>query len=230
MRKFFLFFLIVHLALLGFSQDMRPLVMKVKMKLDQVNDYEAEGKMKTNVAFIKAPVGRVKVYFKKPDKFRLRKEGGISLLPKGGVSVNMSSLINTSDFIALDAGEAEVGGTRTKVVKLLPGSENSEVVLTTLYIDEANLLIRKAVTTTKENGTYDIEMSYGQLARYGLPDKVIFTFNTKNYKLPKGIALEFDDTDKPVSAADQLKNKKGRVEILYTHYLINKGIPDALFK
>ena len=209
---------------------MTALIMRVKAKLDQVNDYEADGRMKTDVSFIKAPIGKVKVYFKKPNKFRLKKDGGISLLPKGGVSVNMNSIFATSDFVALAAGEAMIGGSKTRIVKLLPVNENSDIVLTTMYIDETNLLVKKAVTTTRENGTYEIEMSYGQYTQYGLPDKVVFTFNTKDYKLPKGITLEFNDEEKPLSEADKLKNKKGRVEITYTNYQINKGLPDAVFK
>lgn len=212
------------------AQDATALVMKVKAKLDQVSDYEADGKMKTNVAFIKAPIGKVKIFYKKPNKFRLKKDGGISLLPKGGVSVNMNSLVTTDEFVALAAGEAVIGGVKTTVVKMLPTNENSEVVLTTMYIDEANLLIKKAVSTTKENGTYEIEMSYGKFASFGLPDKVIFSFNTKNYKLPKGLTLEFEDNEKPLTEEQKLRNKKGRVEITYTNYAINKGIADTVFK
>ena len=226
-----LFFLLVafQLSVFAQAQDMTALVMKVKAKLDQVNDYEADGNMKTDVSFIKAPIGKVKIYFKKPNKFRLKKEGGISLLPKGGVSVNMSSIIATNDFVALSAGESVVNGTNTKVVKLLPINESSEIVLTTLYIDEPNLLVRKAITTTKENGTYEMEMNYGAFAKFGLPEKVIFSFNTKDYKLPKGITLEFDDNEKALTEAQKLKNKKGRVEITYSNYSINKGIADAIF-
>ena len=219
-----------HLSLFTSAQDATALVMKVKAKLDQVSDYEADGKMKTNVAFIKAPIGKVKIFYKKPNKFRLKKDGGISLLPKGGVSVNMNSLVTTDEFVVLAAGEAVVGGVKTTVVKMLPTNENSEVVLTTMYIDEANLLIKKAVSTTKENGTYEIEMSYGKFASFGLPDKVIFSFNTKNYKLPKGLTLEFEDNEKPLTEEQKLRNKKGRVEITYTNYAINKGIADTVFK
>ena len=229
MRKILLFLITINLGYAGYSQDMTGLVMKVKAKLDQVNDYEADGKMKTDVAFIKAPIGKVKVFYKKPNKFRLKKDGGISLLPKGGVSVNMSSIFATTDFVALSAGEAVVDGTKTRIVKLLPVNESSDVVLTTLYIDEPNLLIKKATTTTRENGTYGIEMSYGRFAQYGLPDKAVFSFNTKDYKLPKGLTLEFDD-EKPTTEAEKLKNKKGRVEITYSNYIINKGVSDAMFK
>lgn len=230
MRKICLFFFILQMSVAGYSQDMTSLVMKVKAKLDQVADYEADGKMKTDVAFIKAPIGKVKVYFKKPNKFRLKKDGGISLLPRGGVSVNMNTVFATTDFVALAAGEQVLDGVITKIVKLLPVNENSDIVLTTMYIDEPGLLVKKMITTTKENGTYQIEMSYGRFAQYGLPDKVVFGFNTKDYKLPKGITLEFDDDEKQLTDAEKLKNKKGKVEITYTNYVINKGIPDAVFK
>lgn len=230
MRKIIVFLLLSNFYGLSFGQDMTVLVMKVKAKLDLVKDYIADGRMKTDVVFIKAPIGNVKVFFRAPNKFRLKKDGGISLLPKGGVSVNMNSLITTTDFVALSAGEIVIGGTKTRIVKLLPADENNEIVLTTLYIDEANLLVRKAVTTTKESGTYEIQMSYGAYAQFGLPDKVVFSFNTKDYKLPKGITLEFEDDEKKLTESEKIKNRKGRVEITYTNYVINKGVPDSVFK
>lgn len=230
MYKFVFIWVSLLMSVASEGQDMKELVMKVKAKLDQVSDYEADGKMKTDVAFIKAPVGSVKVFYKKPNHFRLKKDGGISLLPKGGVSVNMSSVFSITDFVALPAGDALIKGIKTRVVKLLPMDENGDIVLTTLYIDEPDLLVMKSVTTTRNNGTYDIEMSYGKFAKYGLPDKVVFGFNTRDYKLPKGITLEFDDEEKALSEAQKIKNRRGRVEISYSNYVINKGVPDAVFQ
>ncbi len=236
LQKHFLFHLKVWgsvvaccLHFTAFSQDVNPLLKKVKAKLDKVNDYTAEGKMKTDVAFIKAPAGKVKIFYKRPNKFKLKRGDGISLLPKGGVSVNMSSLIGNGDYVAFAAGESTIAATKVKVIKLLPVNDNSDVALTTLYIDEANLLIRKASTTTKENGTYETEMNYGNYAQYGLPDKVIFSFNTKDFKLPKGLTMEFDNNEKKTNA-DKMKNKKGKVEISYSAYVINKGVSDDEFR
>lgn len=229
--KIGIFCIAVFVQAQAYSQDVTTLVKKVKAKLDLVNDYTADGKMKTDVTFIKAPVGNVKIYYKKPNKFKLKRDGGISILPKGGVSVNMSSVVTTDDFDVIDAGTETIVGLVTKKVKLLPRNDNSDVVLTTMYIHEATLLIYKAVTTTKENGTYEIEMSYGKFSNYGLPDKLIFSFNTKDYKMPKGITMEFDDDDKKAKELkEKMKNKKGKVEIVYTNYTINKGIDDAIFK
>jgi hypothetical protein len=210
------------------AQDATALVQQVKAKLDKVIDYQATGKMKTDVTFLKVPVATVNVYYKKPNKFRISKEKGISILPKGGVSVNMQSVLVDNNYIALDAGSSNLNGTAVKIIKLLPSDEKTDVVLTTLYVDPVAQLIRKATTTTRENGTYDIEMSYGKFSNYALPDKVIFSFNTKDYKLPKGVSLEFDDGEK--ADANKLKNKKGRVELTYQTYEVNKGVPDSFFK
>lgn len=229
-KKFIAFILPIMLCTIHTSaQDATELINKVRAKLEKVTDYTAEGILKTDVSFIKAPISKVKVYYKKPDKFKLKKDGGISVLPKGGVSINLSSVLGIKDFVALVSGETVIDNTKVKIVKMLPSDENSPIILSTLYIDEANLLIRKTAITTKENGTYEISLFYGKYSTYGLPEKVVFSFNTKDYKLPKGITLEFEETEKPTK--DQaLKNKKGKVEITYSSYSINKGVDDSIFK
>ncbi len=167
-----------------YAQDAAALLQKVRGRLDQVNDYQASGLMKTNVPFLKVPEAQVTVYFK--------------------------------------------NGHKVKVIKLIPQDENADLVLSTLYIDETRLLILKARTTTRENGTYEVEMSYGKYIAYALPDKVIFTFNTKNYKLPKGITFDYDDGS--VKKQETSAGTKGKVELSYSSYIINKGVPDGVFQ
>jgi outer membrane lipoprotein-sorting protein len=208
--------------------DIKELIKKVKAKIDQVNDYEAAGKLKTNVTFIKAPVANVKVYFKKPNKLKIKNESGISFVPRGSVNINLGSVLSTDNYEAIDMGNE--AGSGLKIVKLVSNDDDADVVVSTLYIDEKNLLIKKAKTTTRENGTYELELGYGKYAAYGLPDKVVFTFNTKDYKLPKGVTFDYDDGSKKKPAPDAAKNKKGKVEISYSSYSINKGLSDAVFQ
>jgi outer membrane lipoprotein-sorting protein len=218
---------IILLATQAYAQNADALVKKVKAKLDKVTDYQAEGKLKTDVSFIKIPLSNVKVYYKSPNRFKIKKDGGISILPKGGVSINMSTLLTLDKFTAIETGTEDIGGVATKVVQLIPLSK-SDLRIATLYIDEKNLLIRKTNVTTTENGSYVMEMSYGKYAAWSLPDKVIFSFDTKDYKLPKGVTLEVQSGNKKTE--DKLKNKTGRVEISYSSYTINKGVDDSLFK
>jgi len=210
------------------AQTPEDLVNKIKAKLEKVNDYTAKGKLKTNVVFIKAPIASVKVYYKKPDKMKIVNEKGISFIPKGSVNINLAKFLSaTGNYEIVDAGKE--AGTGLRILKLLPTDENSDIVLSTLYIDEKAELVKKAKNTTRDNGTYELEMSYGKYASFGLPDKVIFSFNTKDYKLPKGVTFDYDDGSEK-KQDDGLKNKKGRVEITYAEYVINNGVDDAIFK
>ncbi len=215
----------------AFAQtDINTLLNKAKAKIESVNDYEADGVMKTNVAFLKVPIARVKVYFKKPNKLKVKSEKGISFIPKGAVSLNLNNLTGSNKFTVIDAGTENIKGQMLRVAKLLPTDDNSDVVLSTVYIEEATMLIKKAKTTTRDNGTYELEMTYSSYAAYGLPDKIIFSFNAKDYKLPKGVTFDFDDgTAPPPAPKDPLKGKKGRAEITFKNYVINKGVSDAVF-
>ena len=212
------------------QQDINALLAKAKTKLESVNDYEATGKLKTNVLFLKVPIAKVKIYFKKPNRLKLKSESGISFIPKGAVSLNLNNLTGSTKFTVLDAGTDKINGITVRVAKLLPQDDNSEVVLSTIYIDEATALIKKAKTTTKDNGTYELEMTYSTYAAYGLPDKIIFSFNAKDYKLPKGVTFDFDDGTAPkTNPTEALKGKKGKAEITFSSYIINKGFDDAVF-
>lgn len=205
-----------------------PLIEKVAQKLALVNDYMAEGTMKTDVSFIKTSLGKVKVYFKKPNLLKVKKEGGISLLPRGGVSLTINTLLNTKGYTAIPMGSQFISGKNLKVIKLIPNDDNLDWVISTLWIDPIDALVYKTATTTKENGSYDITMQYGAYAQQGLASKIIFSFNTKDYKLPNGITLEFGD-EEPVNKQKMLKNKKGTIEITYHKYTINMGIPNNIF-
>jgi len=229
--KYALFFCFIFSALInsGNAQDASLLAQKIKAKLATVNDYQANGIMKTDVSFMKVPQSEVMVYYKKPNKFRIKKKEGITVTPKGGVSINLNSVIAGDNYAAVNAGAGTINGTPVTIIKLLPLDENSEVVVSTLYIDEKKLLIYKATTTTKDNGTYEMEMVYGKFAAWGLPDKVTFIFNTKDYKLPKGLAFDYDSGAQPTNP-NASKSTKGKMEILYSNYTINKGVDDSLFQ
>ena len=203
-------------------------VEKVRQKLALVNDYVAEGVMKTDVSFIKASLGKVKVYYKKPNLIKVKKDGGISLLPKGGVSITMNSLLNTNQYIAIASGKQVYQGKNLEVYKLVPTDDQLEWVISTLWIDPVESLVYKTFTTTKENGSFEITMEYGAYANYGLPSKIIFGFNTKDYKLPNGITLEFGD-EAPVSKERPRRIKKALSKSLILSIPLTKGYPMLAF-
>ena len=210
------------------AQDAPALLKAVRTKIEQVNDYSADGQMKTNISFLKVPDAAVKIYFKRPNHIRIKNELGVSLVPKGTVNISLGNLLS-GDYQILDAGMEINSGNKIRLVKLLPKDENAELVLTTLYIDAVSLLIIRARTTTRTNGTSELEMTYGKYAAFALPDKVVFTFNTQEYKLPKGVTFDYDNGNTNKKAESPTKSNQGRVLINYSGYRINKGLPDSVF-
>ena len=70
---FILFFLLAGSPLHAQDEAM-ALIIKVREKLNQVKNYKATGKLKTDVAFLKVPVSNVEVYYKSPDRFKVKKD------------------------------------------------------------------------------------------------------------------------------------------------------------
>jgi ABC-type lipopolysaccharide export system ATPase subunit len=97
------------------------------------------------------------------------------------------------------------------------------------WIEPGKGVILKSQMTTRANGTIATEYFYGTQINYGLPDKMIFTVDVKKFKIPKSIAAEMnksaDETKEPTKDA-----KKGTITITLTNYIVNKGIPDNMFK
>ncbi|MBC7902902.1 MAG: hypothetical protein H7Y27_05745 [Gemmatimonadaceae bacterium] len=211
------------------AQDVETILNKVRAKLETVNDYEAVGEMKTNISFLKTANATVTVFFKRPNKLKIKNEQGISLVPKGSVSLSLNNLVS-GKYQIIDGGKEKINGKEVAVIKLLPTDETTDVVLSTLYIDVESMLVVRARTTTRDNGTNELEMSYGRYAANALPDRVVFSFNTQEYKLPKGVTFDYDDGSAKKKTAETAKDKKGKIEIVYRTYKINKGIADAVFK
>jgi hypothetical protein len=226
-RKILAFSMLFQILLVNVhAQNVDDLLKSVRAKYDKVNDYVAEARLKTNVSFIKAPVARVRIYFKKPDKLRIKNENGISLIPKGSININISNLIIPGNFQAIDGGMENVGGVFCKIVRIFPNNDNADITRSTLYIDEKRLLVLKSVVSTKENGSYELLMHYAKWASFALADSAEFSFNTRDYKLPKGVTIDYDNGS---AKNNQASNKKGKVEIVYLNYIINKGLSDSVF-
>src|SRR5262245_19356439 len=148
------------------SQSADELLKQVRARLDKVNNYQADGTLKTNVSFIKAPIANVKIYYKKPDKMKIINKNGITFIPKGSININLATAItDNKNYDMIDGGKDDAG---LRIVKLLPKEDTVDIILSVLYIDEKNSLIKKSKTTTKENGTYELNMTYGKYLEYGL--------------------------------------------------------------
>lgn len=209
-------FIVLHAT----AQDVNTLIKKVKNKLDNINKYEATGTMKTSIAYLKIPIAKVKIQYKKPNDLTIKSSNGVTFVPKGVDAISLQKIFS-NEFTAIDGGTEKIKQKTLRVVRLLPISQQSNIVLSTVYINEVDLVVEKSSTTTKDEGTYEMDMQYGKYIQFGLPDRITFTFNAKDYKIPKGLTLDFDNADPKNQKIDKTMLNKGRAEIVFEQYAIN---------
>lgn len=203
---------------------------KLRSRLDVIKDYVADVRVKIDISFMKVPPLNGKLYFKAPDKLKLERNGGVSILPKKNVNLTLNSMFPVGEATIIDAGNDVVNGRAVKVIKVVPHEDQGQIILTKIWVDAERNLALRTETTTRDNGTVKMDLSFGSNARLGLPDKVIVYLDVKEFKLPKGVTMDYDINEggkQPV--ADDKKPKKGKIEINYLKYEVNKGLPDHIF-
>lgn len=220
-----------HNAVYAADTDAATLFYKMRERLGYVKDYVAEVRMKIDVSFMRIPTVQGKLYFKAPDKLKLERNGGIAILPKKNINLTLSNLVPSGNTTVIDAGYDIIDNQKVRIIKVVPEQEQNDIVLTKIWIDEAHLLALRTETTTRDNGTIKMDLRFGKYADVALPDKVIFYIDVKEYKLPKGVTMDYDGNENIAGSqtAKGSKARKGKIQIEYLSYIINKGIPDEIF-
>lgn len=226
------FFVILLLLISSLSaqaqQSPEALYQSVRGRVAQTKDYVADVRMKVDVAFLNIPLLKGKLYFKAPDKMRLERNGGVSVLPRNSINLNLYNILADGSVTVIDAGSENLSGQNVRVLKIVPDSDESDIVLTKAWIDENRQLVLRTESTTRDNGTVRMDLEYGKYEAKALPDRVTFVLDLKDYKVPKGMTMDYDDGT-PAKLPGKGK-KKGRIEIRYLSYAINQGLSDAVFK
>ncbi len=208
------------------AQEINPdsILLKVKEKLEIVKDYKADIEIHLDVYFIKMPDKKAKMYFKQPDKLKFTSDEFI-MLPKGGVGISVRKILK-EDYLAVNSGQEKINGKPHIVVKIIPESRKSDIVLSTLWIGANNYLISKMENTSRNNGSYIVYLNYND-PEIELPTEIEISFQVENLKIPLRFIGKNPKIDK-----DKLKEegtKEGSIFIALTYYGINEGIKDSFF-
>ena len=224
--KLILSFVLALSSAIFWSQTADELVKGVLDKVNLVNDYKAELQINASIPFIKVPIAKAIIYFKKKDKFKVESKG-IAILPKQGMSDLTTFLADTKKYSTVLGEDKVINDVKTKLVSILPSEENSEIVLAKVYISPADFLIYRTILTTKSSGTVSIDYAYNLNKKYGLPSKLTFTVDIKKFKMPKSVASDIRNNDKKKKYKE---NEKGKIILTFTSYTVNNGISDEVFK
>lgn len=200
----------------------------VYRKMMKVKDYSVEASIRADIPLIKIlPVNAV-IYFKQPDKFRMKSKN-IAILPRQGFS-DLSRIIRDSTaYTAIFTGKEFIDKSNAQIISLIPAADTGDLILAKFWIDPSRSLVLKSQLTTRSSGTMLIEYFYLTQSAFGLPDKMIFTVDVKKFKIPKAIATDIQNPSK-AEKGNAKPSKKGVILISMKNYKINKGLADAFFK
>jgi hypothetical protein len=223
-----IYFLILSLSTVTIAQKQDPgqILDDVVNEFNKVQDYEVDVSIKVDIEFLKVPESQAKIYFKQPDRISLKSDG-FAMLPRNGFNFSPSTILK-DEYTAIYEKQEIIDGKNLTLIKIIPLGTTSDVILSTLWIDEEISAIRKIESTTKVNGTFTIDFSYNEMNKYTVPSKMVFSFNIDKMNFPSSMMGSTDSRKREKKKpSDSLT--KGKVFVEYSNYKINKGVPDSVF-
>jgi outer membrane lipoprotein-sorting protein len=222
------FLIILFLSSLIAAQDNDPndILTEVKNKFEKVDDYEVKIKIVVDMEFLRIPNVSAKVYFKKPNKMKMESDD-FAVLPKEGINFSPAELLN-NDFSSIYVKSDTLNKSYVDVIKIIPLSDTSNIIISTLWIDKSHKVIRKVESTTKNRGTFSVNLFYDELISYALPSEMIFSFNVETPKMPETLEMEAGSIKKPLGKIS--KNLTGSIHVHYSDYKLNIGLDDSFFE
>jgi hypothetical protein len=200
------------------AMDANALLEAMKKRMQSVKKYTADLKLKVDIPFMKVPDADAKLTFKAPNTTKIESKS-FAMLPKQGPELNALNILQ-GGYAAVDMGTETVSGKPLRKVKVLPADETSNIVVATLWIDEASLLARKVTSTTKAGGSVTAELVYDnpKAAVYCLPSYIKLMMEVPAFEIPRSITGDFDEQSTPKKQTSKDGKTKATVQIWYTKY------------
>lgn len=220
MKRLLLFLLITGLQMPGLmaQDDARELVRAVYRKIQSVQAYTADVQINADIPMLRIPPVDAKVSFKQPDQLKFDSKS-LAVLPKQGFTDFASIISDTADFTAVFSGEEIVNGRKTRLVSILPGNNQGDLILGKLWIDAERKLILRSQMTYRSSGTVEAEYTYGKQQQFGLPDVLKFSMDVRNMKIPK--AMTADMHLRKDKAEEKDPNRPAVIEVRFSNYRVN---------
>ncbi|GMU87173.1 MAG: hypothetical protein AMXMBFR48_24140 [Ignavibacteriales bacterium] len=211
------------------AQDAKSILEKVKDRYNKIQDYSADITVDIDIDFLKTPKVTGKLFFKQPNKMKIKSDG-FALLPKEGFNISPASLLK-DNYTSIYEKEEIIDGVKLARLKVIPLGDSSNVILSTVWVDNAHAVIRKIESTTKNSGTFTITLSYNQgfLSKFPLPSSMEFNFDVSSLNIPRGFTSEPPKPDDK-KKDDKDKLTKGSVLVTYKNYKVNSGLSDSVFQ
>ena len=215
-------------------------IRKTNEKFNEVNDYQVEMIIRVKVPAFRMPKKKYKVFYKKPNKIKIKSKG-FGILPKTGLFTspndNFDNLKNITMIYDEDLSNHVVlkGDLIVDSLKFDMPNEYSRITfdpIVEVKIDTINWVIKNVTTKLDTLKLFQINNNYDLYNdKYYMPKESIVKYFIKDKKLFNWINK---DASNVIGQGKELANRndsivEGTITVEYNNYKINKGIKDKIF-
>jgi hypothetical protein len=195
--RFIYYSILTLFSLNALSQTLPETLQKTKERLEGVEMAKGKATLNLDVDFINMPEKSALMIYEKGKPVSYQSENFI-FIPKRGLDFGWNSLFDFK-FITVDRGLIN----DIQTYNIIPDDERADFAIMTLKIDQVNYHIIEAEISTKNEGTYTINLSYdpGQ----SLPSEVIASFELEKVRIPLNFMGNDTDIDRKAMRADGQK-------------------------
>jgi hypothetical protein len=221
-------FVFLFLSINTFAQeDAKSLIRSLNKKFSLLNDYQANIAMHFQIPGVKMNDMKGKVFFKQPNKFKIKAKG-IFFMPKQNPMQNINAMLSdTASYTTVISGYEDVQGRKCAIINIIPLKSENELILGKFWVDILDPLIHKSQITTKNNGTLESYNQYGKYSAYLLPDKITVKVEVNKIKVPKMMAVDLNKKAKAKSDSNQ--KETGVIEMTFSDFKLNSRFSDEVF-
>ena len=218
--------------------DVDRVVDKTQKQFEKAFDYQVTMKIELKVPGFRMPKKKYKVFFKQPNKLKI-KSRGFGMLPKTGIFTspkdNFDNLKNMR-LIPTNNNNGQVyikGEVIVDSLKLKMPNEYAKLGFkptVTVKIDTNNWVINNIITELDTLKLVEITNTYKKVDdNYVMPSASTVQYFIKDAKLSGWLKKDITS----IVGQNPLEQKsdmvEGKISILYKDYIINRGIKDKIF-
>ena len=218
--------------------DVERVVDKTQKQFEKAFDYQVTMKIELKVPGFRMPKKKYKVFFKQPNKLKI-KSRGFGMLPKTGIFTspkdNFDNLKNMR-LISTNNNNGQVyikGEVIVDSLKLKMPNEYAKLGFrptVTVKIDTNNWVINNIITELDTLKLVEITNTYKKVDdNYVMPSASTVQYFIKDAKLSGWLKKDITS----IVGQNPLEQKsdmvEGKISIVYEDYIINRGIKDKVF-
>ncbi|SFC68832.1 hypothetical protein SAMN04487907_10783 [Zunongwangia mangrovi] len=212
MKLRIIFLLILMLSVSLQAQEIDKDLLRIKERMEEVLHFTADIVVDVEAPFINMPTKTASMEYNRGENIKFESKDFL-IFPKRGLDLTFSELFE-HPFINVDRGFKTIDNQNLKVLSVIPKDEKADMAMATLYLDIENDHIILSEITTKNQGSYTLQMQYN--AAEILPDHIEVSFAIENLKIP----LNFMGSDTKIDRKAMKSNETntGTVKLQIKNY------------